>query len=156
MKIDEEILRILNESEEVDWKMLQSNDDTDKPSIWKDHIYKYGEDFVVASSYNQFFSVVADTSYSGIYADQLIDTGKTLQELKNFLNQFNESKENDDGYTYDYSVWDDTTDDSREYDTLEEAKKKAKEWRKKGHRVEINYEKVDSKGNVETIKKISF
>ena len=59
-------------------------------------------------------------------------------------------------YTYDYSVYDHTNAESREYSTLEEAKKTAKAWKKKGHRVDLTYERVDEEGNVSVVKHISF
>lgn len=59
-------------------------------------------------------------------------------------------------YSYDYAVYDHTNAESREYSTLEEARKTAKKWKAKGHRVELTYEKVDSDGNIETIRSYSI
>lgn len=59
-------------------------------------------------------------------------------------------------YSYEYSVYDHDNAESREYNTLDEARATAKKWKAKGHRVELTYEKVDLDGNVETIKSYSI
>ena len=48
-------------------------------------IYKFNDDYVIEYGYEQYASVIGSTCYSGYSKSQLIDTGKTLIDIINFI-----------------------------------------------------------------------